>query len=486
MNTGDHKLGRGDDRTRMNPWTLRFTDADAEAAFTQKWYRANRFGNAIWFVAGVSFYFAYTAVLWWLIPADEQQFMDLRILIGFPSSLVSALPLLLPVRYSRFANAAFLIGMLMAFLLTTIQAVSHAAPHHLLFLLEMAMIFGHALQCNRIKWLTALQFSVLAVLVMLPVLYLTGPNDLTDQIPAIPFWMSVAGMAIAGISSAFTREYFVRRNFISIRALRSENERAEEMTRKATAASDSKSRFLAIVSHELRTPLNAVLGYSEMLKLGVVGDLQPPKASGYVNNIHESGQHLLALVNDVLDFTRTGAKGVDLVDEPIDLKELMNDVMHAAASRPGAVGIRIAAQFPDDLPALKADPVLVRKCLAHLFSNAVKFSGIGGSISCGAEVGADGDIHLTVSDRGSGISADKMANIFDPFEQEDDGLDRHHEGLGIGLPLTRSLMLAHGGDVRINSLPNVGTVATLVFPSDRTVVRGAPATRAEPARTVAA
>ena len=223
-----------------------------------------------------------------------------------------------------------------------------------------------------------------------------------------------------------------------------------------------------------------------MRQLVVVADLPPPKASQYVVNSHGSGQHLLALVNDVLDFTRTGAKGVDLVDEPIDLAWLVNSVVRDAASRPGAVGIRITGKLPDDLPSLKADPVLVQKCLAHLFSNAVKFSGIGGTISCTVDIGVDGGIHLAVTDKGSGISADKMENIFDPFEQEDDGLNRHHEGLGIGLPLTRSLMLAHGGDVRIKSLPGVGTVATLVFPPDRTVAYCARSTPAEQDRTAAA
>jgi signal transduction histidine kinase len=237
---------------------------------------------------------------------------------------------------------------------------------------------------------------------------------------------------------------------------------------KAEAASKAKSEFLAVVSHELRTPLNAVIGFAEMLQHEVDGPLSP-KQKTYTNDILGSGQSLLALINDVLDYSRIEAGDMDLNPEKIDLASLIETSL--IPIRPKANRKRITVQIEVDrtLPDLEADPAMVSRILVILLSNAIKFTPEGGQVVISARKDLDSEVRLCVSDTGIGMTGDEIAMAFDSFAQGDSSLARQYEGLGMGLPLARSMARLQGADVALASEPGIGTTATLQIPITRAV-----------------
>jgi len=240
--------------------------------------------------------------------------------------------------------------------------------------------------------------------------------------------------------------------------------------RAAEFANRSKTEFLANMSHELRTPLNAILGFSEMIEKNMFGPLTP-KYVEYAHDIHNSGQHLLALVNDVLDLSKLEAGKLELHESDVDLIALIEQCMALLRSRADAGGVSLAARPNAGLPRLRADERSVRQVLLNLLSNAVKFTPPGGQVTVEAWLDADGSTTLSVRDTGIGMSETEIAVALSPFGQIDSRLARKHEGTGLGLPICKSLMELHGGALSVESETNRGTTLTARFPAARTVRR---------------
>jgi signal transduction histidine kinase/DNA-binding response OmpR family regulator len=242
------------------------------------------------------------------------------------------------------------------------------------------------------------------------------------------------------------------------------------------AASAAKSDFLAAMSHELRTPLNAIIGFSELLSEGgdEAGDAKT--VASYSEHIHESGLHLLELVNDVLDLARVEAGRLDLKPLPFELDALVRQTV--ATMQPLADQKQLSLTLQLAPVTIDADPSRVRQVVLNLLSNAVKFTGDGGEIRLSLEAGEDGQARLTVSDTGRGIPADELERIFEAFHQADDGgVTTHHEGTGLGLALTRQLVEAHGGRIEVRSEVGRGSEFTVTLPVERSA---APSTEPAP------
>jgi cell cycle sensor histidine kinase DivJ len=252
----------------------------------------------------------------------------------------------------------------------------------------------------------------------------------------------------------------VTRDVTERRAQENEIARAREA---AEEASLSKTRFLANVSHELRTPLNAIIGFSEMLGAGVCGPLADGRQSEYVGLIHQSGTHLLQVVNDILDMSKIETGTFDVSPEPFDLAELMNGIASMMAHQADEAGIALALIPAADLPELVADRRACRQILINLLSNALKFTDRGGRVGFGARrEGAE--VALFVRDTGIGISEADLARLGTPFVQADSGYDRRHQGTGLGLSVVKGLVDLHGGSMRIESRLGEGTCVTVRLP----------------------
>jgi PAS domain S-box-containing protein len=240
-----------------------------------------------------------------------------------------------------------------------------------------------------------------------------------------------------------------------------------EAIRAARRANVAKSNFLANINHELRTPLNAILGFSEMLVIGKVGSL-PPRVKDYIEVIHKSGSHLMEVISDVLDFARIEAGKVELQEEEFHPSSIINTCVEMVSANARAKGLKLAIENgEDDLPALRGDERRFRQILLNLLSNAIKFTEPGDVIAVRARHALAGDFVFQVQDNGLGMTGPEILIALDRFGQVDAGLERRHEGTGLGLPLARSLIELHGGSLSIESEKGRGTTVTIGVPAER-------------------
>ncbi len=235
----------------------------------------------------------------------------------------------------------------------------------------------------------------------------------------------------------------------------------------AEAANRAKSEFLANMSHELRTPLNAILGFSEVLMHEMAGPLGQPRYREYAADIHDSGRHLLAVINDILDLSKIEAGRVEIVDGEIEVEALAQKAVRLLAERAEHAGVEIGLLSQPNLPLLIADERLVKQALLNLLSNAVKFTPRGGRIEVCLSLAADGAFCVRVRDTGIGIGEADLARVLTPFSQVESALSRNFQGTGLGLPLTKSFIEMHGGSLELESRLGDGTEVTLRFPPER-------------------
>ena len=239
----------------------------------------------------------------------------------------------------------------------------------------------------------------------------------------------------------------------------------------ADAANRTKSTFLAHTSHELRTPLNAVIGFSDMIRDGIGTGATPEKLTEYAGHINESGRHLLAILNDILDLSKVEAGKLELYEEEIDPGAVVTSCAAMMRSRAERGGLTLTADVPPGLPLLMADERKLKQVLLNLLSNAIKFTKPGGRVTAAVRAGDTGAVTITVSDTGIGIAKEDIAIALAPFSQIDSALNRRFEGTGLGLPLAKALTELHQGEFGIASGPDQGTRVTVSFPAARSVPR---------------
>jgi len=251
-----------------------------------------------------------------------------------------------------------------------------------------------------------------------------------------------------------------------IRDITARKQQEDELRHARTAAeeaSNTKTRFLANVSHELRTPLNAIIGFSEILSEGIAFPDQAARTKEYAKLIHDSGHHLLQVVNDILDMSKIESGNFEIVAEPFDLTALLDNcsrlMEHQAAER----GVSIVTQCDGSLPEIVADRRACKQILLNLLSNSVKFTNPGGRIVLGCR--REGTrVAIIVADDGIGIAEQDIPNLGNPFFQADSGYDRRHDGTGLGLSVVNGLVKLHGGSVNISSQLGKGTDVTIWLP----------------------
>ncbi|MCK6452672.1 MAG: PAS domain S-box protein [Alphaproteobacteria bacterium] len=238
----------------------------------------------------------------------------------------------------------------------------------------------------------------------------------------------------------------------------------------AEAASQAKVAFLANVSHELRTPLNAILGFAEVIRDRVLGP-DDPRYGQYAGFICESGQHLLNVISDILDMAKVEAGGLELFESDVDLGGMVLRQAALMQQRAQDRGLVLECEADRTLPSVRADEVRLRQIMLNLLSNAIKFTRPGGKVTLRAALAADGRPTVVVADTGCGMDAEEVALALEPFRQIDADIARRHEGTGLGLPITKSLVELHGGELRIDSVKGRGTEVTVLLPAHRVITQ---------------
>ncbi|MBX3566955.1 MAG: HAMP domain-containing histidine kinase [Rhizobiaceae bacterium] len=242
---------------------------------------------------------------------------------------------------------------------------------------------------------------------------------------------------------------------------------SEEARRRAEEANLAKSRFLASMSHELRTPLNAILGFSEVMGNEVLGPMTNPSYREYASDIHASGQHLLQLINEILDLSRIEAGRYQLNEEPVALAEVAEDCVHLMALKARGKDIRIIEEYEKGMPRLFADERATRQIALNLLSNAVKFTSVGGEIRLRVGWTAGGGQYLSIRDNGPGIPEDEIPVVLSAFGQGAIAIKSAEQGTGLGLPIVQGLVAMHGGAFDIRSKMREGTEVIVSFPAWR-------------------
>jgi two-component system cell cycle sensor histidine kinase PleC len=293
-----------------------------------------------------------------------------------------------------------------------------------------------------------------------------------------PFSLALAAMA-TGVHAYFLTlakglnstaramiEYRAQKDLL-ISELEEEKLMSDEARRRAESANKAKSRFLATMSHELRTPLNAIMGFSEVMRDQVMGPLENPQYREYSKNIHDSGQHLLNLINEILDLSRIEAGKYDLSEDAIHLADVADDCYRLLRLRVQAKGLEVVEHYEPNLPQIWADQRAMRQICLNLMSNALKFTPRGGRIVLTASSLGDGGQCFSVRDNGPGIPSDEIPKVLQAFGQGSLAHETAEGGTGLGLPIVKNLIELHGGTLELKSELRKGTEAIVTLPKTR-------------------
>ena len=236
------------------------------------------------------------------------------------------------------------------------------------------------------------------------------------------------------------------------------NDELRRLYRELETTSQHKSDFLANMSHELRTPLNAIIGFSQVLRDGMFGEVNPKQAD-YLDDILSSGQHLLSLINDVLDLSKIEAGQVELQVAPFSLQDALERGVSMVREQATSEGVQVSLHTNGGLDVVSGDERRIRQVIFNLLSNAVKFTPTGGQVDVSARR-VDAEMRVAVADNGPGIAAEDLDRIFEEFQQTEAGA-RQREGTGLGLALSKRFVEMHGGRIWCKS--EVGEGSTFEF-----------------------
>jgi signal transduction histidine kinase len=235
----------------------------------------------------------------------------------------------------------------------------------------------------------------------------------------------------------------------------------------AEMANHAKSEFLANMSHELRTPLNAIIGFSEIIAHELFGPLHNEKYLDYMKDIHQSSLHLLSIINDVLDMSKIEAGKLELSKEPLNIRHLVGEVVRMMRERADSRGIELVTKLAEGEAEIWADERAIKQIFLNLLSNAIKFSRDGGEVCIRVVSEKPGLVVVEFEDHGIGMNEEELERALQPFGQAKPSTTRNYGGTGLGLPITKGLIEAHGGKLAIESRAGQGTIARISLPTER-------------------
>ena len=442
--------------------TLRFRDRKVERA-----YAYNDIHKALPLIRlslclGAMLYAAFGVLDYLSLDGALHQVWAIRFGIVVPVVLSTAAATLWK-EFWRYAQLILGIGMSTAGLgIITMTAVIPPPTNAAYYAgLLVVVIYGSTLA--RMKFHISAMISICLVAAYNIVALKLNPIPLPALLSNNFFLISATGVGIFG---SYIQDLYVRFNYVSTRLLIEEKGRSEQLLAESEAANHAKSEFLAVVSHELRTPLNAIIGFSEFLKMEMFGPLGSNRYKSYSEDIYRSGQHLLHIINDILDLSRAEANKLEVIEEKFNLGEMIDGCLRMFRNKAAEEGIRLSYKISEELN-VQADQRLMNQVLINLLSNAVKFTASGGAITVTAFSDENDCCSIRVTDTGIGIAEENILRVLEPFIQVESATARSHEGLGLGLPLVKRIMSLHGGEVRIESTLGEGTTVTVTLPGWR-------------------
>jgi signal transduction histidine kinase len=294
-------------------------------------------------------------------------------------------------------------------------------------------------------------------------LYLLGENDLlfSNRIP-LESETTLRLLGILALAAFTSVSLYFRAN-----AWRGHRRRLARAVAQARNANSAKSQFVASMSHELRTPLNAIIGFSAFMKSEVYGPLGHEKYTEYVGDVEKSGRHLLDLVNEVLDISAIEANQIDLAENEVDLAELLHATVRMLLERAARAGVTLLVEPDDNIPLVYIDGTRMKQVFLNLVGNAIKFSKLDTTVSVRVHYAVGKGFEILVEDQGIGIEASDLERVMKPFVQVGSNNYGSHEGVGLGLYISRQLVELHSGTLIVESEPGQGTSVIVTLPDSR-------------------
>jgi signal transduction histidine kinase len=448
----------------VNRFTLFFKDPSVEKDFVRRSAASILLYFQLYLIFGVVLYTLFGALDYLIVPNNYLAVWAFRYFYVCPALLLILASTFSPhfPRYSQFLLAAVMfvagtgiIGM------TLVLPMPFRSDYYAGLIL--VLIYCSSMLSMRLPTYLAMSFGVVALYYLACTKLAPIPREgIINNL-----FFLVSATAIGGFSN-YVMETYLRRSYVAEYRIERQKEELIVLLTEAEAANRAKSEFLAVMSHELRTPLNAIIGFSEILKKEILGPIGLPKYTEYAGDIHDSGVHLLSIINDILDLAKAESGKLQILDEEIGIGDLIESCVRMCAPKALELGVKLTVDIPENT-TIMVDERLMRQVALNLLSNAVKFTPSGGQVVVHAR--RDGKaMRLRFEDTGIGISQRDIERVLRPFEQAQSAHTRSHGGTGLGLPYSKKLVELHGGTFVLTSTPNVGTVIDITLPPERVVI----------------
>jgi signal transduction histidine kinase len=454
----------GDDHGySINPLKLRFSSLSVEGEFQVSWLRATQQMRVVWSTAGSIVYATYSSLIYYASGIEFWELHWFRFLIVIPIFLLVSVLVLRGRTTPPVFAVVFPLVNTFAFANASYCYATVTGEGSLLFLYEMAALFVCGLLYFPALFRPIAVFLVVGTIISFFTFWYVWLNAGQGWVAISVQSSLLMALTISGLAAAYAKDLLIRRNFRARKVERENLESAERLARAAHAASEAKSRFVAMVGHEFRTPLNAIMGYSEILHMRPGKSSTPEKTAEFMGDILRSAQQLHRLVENVLAISNGPDEPLQANIDVVELNSITSRVAGINLIRADRRKIQLTQSYGADRIDVAADHWMVAHMLEELISNALKFTEPGGRVDIEVMPRTDGGGEIRVSDNGRGISADMKERVFEPFTQTQSDLNRTYEGLGLGLALVSNMASAQDARIRLSSIEGAGTSMLIVF-----------------------
>src|SRR6266567_1563806 len=449
----------------LNRLTLRFRDSTVERLFQSETLHESINFIRAYLVSGTFLYAAFGILDFAVGGSSLPSLWAIRYGIVVPILLGLFALTFFPL-FFRMAQAALCAATLASGLGIIGMTAIMGPPFNSLYYAGLIMVVSYCGSLIRLKFEHSVWISLLLFVAYQAVGSWINPIPVQFFISNDFFLVMSTGV---GLFSGYIQELYIRKAYVGQKTVEEKNKLVSQALTEAVRANKSKSEFLATMSHELRTPLNAIIGFSDIIRRELFGPLGNGKYTEYARDINESGSHLLAIINDILDLAKAESGKLDLNEHEFDITDTLEACIRMCRGRAEANKVELIFFGGQTEIRAVADERLLLQIVANLLTNAIKFTPEGGAVRLYVSASVQKGILLKVTDTGIGIAPENIERVLRPFEQVESSYSRKHSGSGLGLPYAKRLTELHGGVLEIESELGKGTTVSVTFPPSRLV-----------------